>query len=281
MVQVLDARDPLGCRSKQAESFILQSGKRLIFLLNKSDLVPRENLEGWLQYLRNEQPTFAFCATTQKQRRNLSTAFGTEAVMAVIKNYSRDQGIKTAITVGVVGMPNVGKSSFINSLRRERVCNVGSKPGITRALQEVVLDGTVRLLDGPGVVLCADPQSGEENLLRNVVSEELIGDPVSVVEVVARKIGLAQLAKVYQVNELAGSVTELLFLISKARGKVGKGGVPDLEGSARVIIHDWNRGAIPFYSIPPKRTDTLESSLLTKLSEEYSVAERPNPMEVN
>lgn len=73
ILQVLDARDPLGCRAKQIEELIMNSGanKRIILILNKIDLVPREVVEQWLKYLRNEFPTVAFKASTQSQRSHL------------------------------------------------------------------------------------------------------------------------------------------------------------------------------------------------------------------
>lgn len=69
--QVLDARDPLGSRSKCVEESVLNSGKRLVLLLNKIDLVPKENVKKWLSYLRLQLPTIAFKASTQEQNRNL------------------------------------------------------------------------------------------------------------------------------------------------------------------------------------------------------------------
>eukprot|EP00001_Collodictyon_triciliatum_P039839 07168_2 len=73
ILEVLDARDPMGCRSKDIEQLILQKdpNKRIILVLNKIDLVPREIVEKWLKYLRNEFPTIAFKSSTQSQRSHL------------------------------------------------------------------------------------------------------------------------------------------------------------------------------------------------------------------
>lgn len=126
ILEILDARDPIGCRTKAIEELILNAGadKRIILILNKIDLVPRENVEAWLKYLRCEYPTVAFKASTQNQLSNLgqsnvSTQLATDALLSgskclgadnlikLLKNYCRNAKIKTSITVGVVGFPNV------------------------------------------------------------------------------------------------------------------------------------------------------------------------------
>ncbi|KAJ2681888.1 nuclear GTP-binding protein nug1, partial [Coemansia spiralis] len=189
ILEVLDARDPLGTRSPQIERMILDSGanKRIILILNKIDLVPREVVEKWLTYLRHEYPTLAFKASTQDQRKNLGQAaisakkatnlntavcVGAESLIQLLKNYSRNQKIKTSITVGAIGFPNVGKSSLINSLKRSRVCGVGSTPGFTKFVQEIHLDSKLKLLDCPGIVFntpskAADKEAAAEMTLRN------------------------------------------------------------------------------------------------------------------
>ena len=90
----------------------------------------------------------AFKASTQRQNKNIgrshaasgSTAYGADELTAVLGGYSRRKGIKTGVTCAVVGFPNVGKSSVINSLARSKVCSVGPTAGHTKTTQEVSID---------------------------------------------------------------------------------------------------------------------------------------------
>jgi nuclear GTP-binding protein len=73
-----------------------------------------------------------------------SKCVGADTLLALLGNYCRNKDVKTSIRVGVVGMPNVGKSSLINSLKRSKACSVGATPGVTKAMQEVQLDSKIR-----------------------------------------------------------------------------------------------------------------------------------------
>lgn len=164
LVQVLDARDPLGCRNQEVELQATSQGKKVLLVLNKIDLVPPQNARLWQRYLRRDFPCIPFKATQQNQNANYatgaslhkksmmdkpemvskmtsaSTSVGTENLMNVLKNYARVEGeknIKQMITVGVIGFPNVGKSSLINSLKRSKAAATGNTPGITKAMQEI------------------------------------------------------------------------------------------------------------------------------------------------
>jgi nuclear GTP-binding protein len=153
VIQVLDARDPEGCRSKEIEDEAVKAGKKVLLLVNKIDLVPPQNARLWQRCLRREFPTVLFKATQQSQNANFATgatlhkkslinnaemiekmtsqslAVGAENLMNILKNYCRVEGQKNAkqlITVGIVGFPNVGKSSVINSLKRCKAAATGN-----------------------------------------------------------------------------------------------------------------------------------------------------------
>ncbi|KAJ1942602.1 nuclear GTP-binding protein nug1, partial [Linderina pennispora] len=224
ILEVLDARDPLGTRAPQIERMIMDAGanKRIILILNKIDLVPRDVVEKWLKYLRHEFPTLAFKASTQEQRSNLGQAsssskkaatlttsecVGAESLIQLLKNYSRNQKIKTSITVGAIGFPNVGKSSLINSLKRSRVCGVGSTPGFTKFVQQIHLDKNLKLLDCPGIVFNGPVKAGTkldetamaEMMLRNCIKVELLDDPVTPVDLIVQRCKPQALQAMYNV----------------------------------------------------------------------------------
>ncbi|KAI8050884.1 P-loop containing nucleoside triphosphate hydrolase protein [Syncephalis plumigaleata] len=276
ILEVLDARDPLGCRAKHVEQYIMDSGtrKRIILILNKIDLVPRETVEQWLKYLRNEFPTIAFKASTQSQRQHLGQSNvavhlandnalnrSEKNLVKLLKNYSRNANLKTSITVGVIGFPNVGKSSVINSLRRARVCTVGATPDH--------LDKNIKLIDCPGIVFSRNPAKDSiETLLRNCVKLELLDDPISPVETVISRCDRQQLMMLYGLP-VFNSTQEFLVLLAQQRGKLKKGGVADLEGAARSVLQDWNNGKIPFYTVPPATQHIQRSELVATWGKEF------------
>ncbi len=266
---MLDARDPLGCRDASLERAVLQHGKKLVLLLNKVDLIPMENAQQWIKYLKMFYPTIPFKSSSQRSA-HMSAAteggcFGVQDVMSLLKNYCRScatSQLKTSITVGVVGMPNVGKSSFINALKRGKVvCPVGAQAGITRTVQLVSLDKTIRLLDSPGIVW--KKHIGEEGLLLgNVLSTDHIEDAVAVAKVIWTRSNAAQLCAIYNLQEEVQSVEQLLLRIAQASGLLRRGGVVDLEAAARKMIGDWNSGKIPYFSIPPAKQEGESSELI-------------------
>ncbi|KAH7463557.1 Guanine nucleotide-binding protein-like 3-like protein [Phytophthora ramorum] len=303
VLEVLDARDPMGCRTLEMEDAIgNRHGKKLVLVLNKVDLVPPHVLQPWLKYLRGFYPTVAFKASTQNQSKHLSANFGradkaageavngskavgTDALMQLLKNYCRSHGVKTAITVGVIGYPNVGKSSVINSLKRSKAASVSSTAGHTKVMQEVHIDSKIKLLDCPGIVF--DHSDSSALLLRNCINTESMADPVGAVQVLLTRCQPAQLAELYQlpvdtVTKCFQDAVQFLVLVAQAKGKLGKGGIPDRQAAARIVLQDWNRGKLPYFTPPPDQSvQVLDTQLVTSFGQEFDVAdEELNPTSI-
>lgn len=268
VLEVLDARDPLGSRAEAVEELILRKpNKKLVLVLNKVDLVPKEVVSEWLAYLRRFHPTVAFKCATQEQKSQLSQhagdaskasanvlsrsgSVGAEALMQLLKNYCRSLDIKTSISVGIVGYPNVGKSSVINSLKRTKAAGVSSTPGFTKCMQEVQLDKNIKLLDSPGIVF--DDADVEGVLLRNCVNVDSLSDPPTAVAALLKRCDSQDLMMIYALPRFdPADVQGFLALLARKMGKLLKGGVPDRNSAARVLLRDWNTGKVPFYTKPP------------------------------
>eukprot|EP00163_Fabomonas_tropica_P016459 TRINITY_DN29518_c0_g1_i1.p1 TRINITY_DN29518_c0_g1~~TRINITY_DN29518_c0_g1_i1.p1 ORF type:complete len:620 (+),score=211.26 TRINITY_DN29518_c0_g1_i1:68-1861(+) len=292
ILEVLDARDPLGCRCREIEQRImrLDPSKRIILVLNKIDLVPQDVAVKWLKYLRNELPTVAFKASTQTQRKNIgsrkggatkqnvnlktSEALGADTLVQLLKNYSRNQKLKTSICVGIIGYPNVGKSSIINSLKRSKAANVGSTPGLTKSVQEVMLDKKVRLLDSPGIVFSnAGSENDADAILRNSIKVDKIVDPVLPVSSILKRCDPEYLMSLYSIPAFPKGVDEFLLHVAQRTGRLKKGGIPDLESAARKVLQDWNGGVVKYFTMPPEeRPDMhLSASIVTDWSKEFNI----------
>lgn len=246
VLEVLDARDPLGSRCREVEQAVIgQADKRLVLVLNKADLVPRENLQAWVKYLRKELPTIAFKASTQQGSSrlgqakidlkatdaviNTSKCVGADTLLSLLGNYCRNKDVKTSIRVGVVGLPNVGKSSLINSMKRSRACPTGSTPGVTKAMQEVQLDSKIKLLDCPGMVLASGSMTDASVALKNALKVEALADPITPVVAILGRVPRQHLMLQYGIGQFADTA-EFLAKLAIQMGKLRKGGVPDRWG---------------------------------------------------
>ncbi|XP_057424283.1 nuclear/nucleolar GTPase 2 [Lotus japonicus] len=249
VVQVLDARDPQGTRCYHLEKHLKENCKykHMVLLLNKCDLIPAWATKGWLRVLSKEYPTLAFHASINK-------SFGKGSLLSVLRQFARLKTDKQAISVGFIGYPNVGKSSVINTLRTKNVCKVAPIPGETKVWQYITLTKRTFLIDCPGVVY-QNKDTETDVVLKGVVRVTNLKDAADHIGEVLKRVKLEHLQRAYRIQEWVDE-NDFLLQLCKSTGKLLKGGEPDLMTAAKMVLHDWQRGKIPFF-VPPPRLDDL------------------------
>uniref|UniRef100_A0A182JGS5 Nucleolar GTP-binding protein 2 n=1 Tax=Anopheles atroparvus TaxID=41427 RepID=A0A182JGS5_ANOAO len=243
LLQVLDARDPMGTRSKYIENFLRKEKphKHLFFILNKVDLVPIWVTQRWVAILSKEYPTIAFHAS-------LTHPFGKGALINLLRQIGKLHVDKKQISVGFIGYPNVGKSSVINALRSKKVCKVAPIAGETKVWQYITLMKRIFLIDCPGVVY-PTAETDTEKVLKAVVRVELVNNPEDYIEEVLKRIRKEYIVKTYGVTEWTDHI-DFLEQIARKMGKLLKKGEPDVPTVSKMILNDWQRGRLPFYVAP-------------------------------
>lgn len=284
LLEILDARDPEGCRCRQLErQFIARNPQnKIILVLNKIDLVPLHIVQKWKSILSREYPTILFKSNMQEQNRNLSSvklfnksiterkeltnellnsskAVGADRLLELIKNYSKHDGVKMAITLGVIGYPNVGKSSLINSMTKRKAAGVSNQPGFTKGIQEIDIDSKTTIIDCPGVVMSNEDET--VLLLRNTIKPENVKDLDKAIEEILKRVDKEELLKLYRIADFM-NYKEFLINLAHAKGKLKKGGLVDLELVSRMVIQDWNNGKLSYYVAPPTDGNEFQQTIV-------------------
>lgn len=347
VLYVLDARDPEGTRSRDVERAVVSASssgepKRLILVLNKVDLVPTAVLRRWLLHLRRSFPTLPLraapsaapgAATFAHPGADLTPHGSAARLLGALKAYAASRGLRRAVHVGVVGYPNVGKSSVINALlgrhggaaakragggggnasSQRQACPTGAEAGVTTAIRSVKIDGRLTLIDSPGIVfpsattseLAASSSSSSSSsatkkaaaahaharlVLLNAVPPQHIDDPIPAVGLLLQRLAsiqapqpapapdavaasesapattavapatlLDRLAASYDLPALLGSsnggadvTTDFLVQVARRKGRLGRGGVPNINAAAMAVVTDWRDGRIQGWAEAPE-----------------------------
>ena len=150
IIEVIDARCPVSSTNPDINS--LANGKLRLVLLNKSDLSDRAANQKWIEYYKSKG--YYAVELDSRDRKNMKGVQATlDEVCAAKFEKDRKRGIKNRpVRAMVVGIPNVGKSTFINSFAGKSVAKTGNKPGVTKGKQWIKLNKSVELLDTPGIL---------------------------------------------------------------------------------------------------------------------------------
>ncbi|KAK2043802.1 NGP1NT domain-containing protein [Colletotrichum somersetense] len=245
VIHVLDARDPLGTRCRSVEKYLREEAphKHLIFVLNKTDLVPTSVAARWVKYFSKDKPTLAM-------HSSLTNPFGKGSLIELLRQYAKLHSDRKQISVGLIGYPNVGKSSIVNTLRKKKVATVAPIPGETKVWQYITLTRKIYMIDCPGIVPPSQTDTPQDLLLRGVVRVENVDNPEQYIPAVLAKVKTHHMERTYELKGWHNHM-EFLEMIARKSGRLLKGGEPDLDGVAKMVLNDFMRGKIPWFTPAP------------------------------
>ncbi|KAJ1846241.1 GTPase required for pre-60S ribosomal subunit nuclear export and maturation, partial [Coemansia sp. RSA 486] len=261
ILHVLDARDPEGTRCRHVEKHIKTEAphKHLIFILNKVDLVPTWVTARWVKVLSREYPTLAFHAS-------ITNSFGKGSLIQLLRQFTKLHPDKRQISVGLIGYPNTGKSSIINTLRQKKVCNVAPIPGETKVWQYITMTRKIYLIDCPGIVQFSSTDTDTDIVLKGSIRTESLLTPDDYIPEILSRVRREYVQRHYNIDKWQDA-HEFLTELANATGKLNKGGEPDLHVVSKMVINDWLRGRLPHYRAPPEFAEPLVDSEKAETSE--------------
>ncbi len=251
VAEVVDARIPLSSRNPELESII--GDKPHIILLNKCDMADREVTAEWIKFYK--QKNITAIPIDCKSGKGLNTFKDTvKSVLADrLETYRQKGMVGKPLRIMVVGIPNVGKSSFINRIARGTKAKVENRPGVTRGNQWFTIDKQLELLDTPGVLW---PKFEDQTVGEHLAFTGAVKDRILDTELLAMRL-LENLTENYKdlLHTRYGELEfqcdsyELLCQIGKKRGMVIRGGETDTERAANMLLEEYRNCKIGFISL--------------------------------
>ena len=259
VVEILDARIPISSRNPDIEELI--KNKDRLIVLNKYDLADEKQNQKWIQYFKNNGLQAVLVNSNTGEGINQAVKKIEEIYEATQEKFENKGRVGKAIRVMILGIPNVGKSSFINRLTKKNSTVVGNKPGVTRQKQWIRINGNIELLDTPGVLW---PKFESEEVALNLAYTGTIKDDIlqtievgfSLLKLLVYK-HLELLTERYKLDkrdvenilnledlEENERILEIMHLIGKKRGALISGGNIDEEKTAKIILEDFRSGKI-------------------------------------
>lgn len=258
VVELVDARIPIASRNPDIAE--ITKNKKRVIVLNKSDLADENESKKWVDYFEKQGISAVITDS--------NTGKGVQNVIKKVENLMSEELTKMSgkgrigksIRIMVLGIPNVGKSSFINRIAGKSSLIVGNKPGVTRAKQWIRVNDKIELLDTPGVLW---PKFESEEVALNLAyTGSIKDDALEKVEVAYQLLKYLlenyreKLEKRYgldseNINQILMqeqpenfNIYEIMQLIGKKRGAIVSGGNVDDEKVANIILDDFRSGRI-------------------------------------
>ncbi len=245
VIELLDARTPISSRNPDIDT--LANNKFRLVILNKSDLADAKANDEWKEYFNKQGINVVTINAKSGDGMKNITALVQESCKEKIERDRKRGIINRPIRAMIVGIPNVGKSTFINSYAKKACTKVGNKPGVTKGKQWIKINKNVELLDTPGILW---PKFDDEEVGKRLAFIGSINDDIlPKVELSCELIDflknnyLGILSNRYNVNEDNES-SEILHEIATNRGCIMKGSEIDYEKAASILLDEYRNGVL-------------------------------------
>lgn len=255
IIELVDARVPMSSRNPDVDE--LGAGKARLILLNKADLAGERASDEWARWFKAQG--FFVLTVDSRSKANLRqiNPVVQEACRERIERNRRRGILNRPIRAMVVGIPNVGKSTFINSFAGKACAKTGNKPGVTKGNQWIRLGKGLELLDTPGILWprFEDQQVGMRLAFIGSINDNILDKDELALELL--KFLLAgypeALRDRYQIE--GGEAAAALTQVALSRSCLAKGGGPDLKKAALIVLDDFRSGKLGRITLeaPPER----------------------------
>ncbi len=225
---VLDARHINETRNIEIENKILRSKKTVLYVINKCDLADIKTIE---KNTANIKPSVYISA-----KDHLGTSLLRQNIMKVSSHLKLD-----TITIGVLGYPNVGKSSIINALKGKASAKVSNVSGYTKSRQNVRVSSKIILIDTPGVIPYKEKEMDKHMMIGTINAAHVKDPDLLVITLMKNNPGIIE--KAYDVSKRKNPELTL-ETIAKKKGLLMKGGIADIDKISRIIIQNIQKGKI-------------------------------------
>lgn len=241
VAEIADARIPVSSRNPDLSKML--SGKPRVILLNKCDMADESATNVWIEHYKKSGITaIPVDCKTGKGVNAFKTAVKT-AMAGKLKKYEESGMVGKPIRVMVVGIPNVGKSSFINRISGGAKAKAENRPGVTRGNQWFTIDKQLELLDTPGVLWpkFEDNTIGEHLSFTGAVTDRIVDTELLAVRLLKVLISKYpdMLKQRYNLEDISEDEYETLCLIGKKRGMMIKGGEVDTLRAANILLEEF------------------------------------------